>query len=285
MPSVVIPAHQEEASIAAAIDSVLQDDLDDLEIVVVANACSDRTASRAAAASDSVTVIETDIAGKCHAMNLGDSAVTSFPRAYMDGDVDLIPGTLGSLMESIGRGLHLTCPKARLEPSGLSTAAKLVLKGQSTNQFYNGEHAPNGSGIFVVSEAGRSRWGAFPEHVINDDGFVGLHFTLEESRVTPDAISNVYPPITFWDMIGPRSRSIRGNWQLEKLYPDLYHRRYRGIGRGNAGSILRNPGRWFPGMFYGASRLLARARALAQLRGNDWNQDRSCHSRSGRESG
>ena len=198
----------------------------------------------------------------------------------MDGDIRTHPGTLRMLFESVERGLHLTSPTGRFDPSELSMAARLVLKGQASNQFYKGDHAPNGSGIFVLSEEGRSRWGLFPETIINDDGFVGLHFDFEESRVIHEAISEVYPPRTFRSMIGPRSRSIRGNWQLARLYPDLYEKRYKGIGRKNAGSILRKPDRWIPGMFYGASRIIARAKALIQLKGDHWNQDRSSHSRS-----
>ena len=123
----------------------------------------------------------------------------------------------------------------------------------------------------------------FPEAIINDDGFVGLHFDFEESRVIHQAIANVYPPKTFRSMIGPRSRSIRGNWQLAHRYPDLYKRRYEGIGRNNLGSILRKPDRWIPGMYYGAVRTIARAKALTQLKSNDWNQDLSSYSRSNRK--
>ena len=279
MPSVVIPAHQEENSIVKAIKSLLGDEIDDLEIVVVANACSDRTARRAAAVSESVRVIETEISGKCHAMNLGDEAVTSFPRMYMDGDVSLLPGGFRRLLDSFEQGFHLICPRGRFDRSGLSTAARLVLDGQASNRFYNGNHAPNGSGIFMLSGTGRSRWGKFPEAIINDDGFVGLHFDLKESQVIREAVSVVYPPKTFRDLIGPRSRSIRGNWQLARLYPEMYQKRYEGIGRDNAWSILQSPNRWVPGVFYGTARILARARAMTELGGDDWHQDRSGKSR------
>ena len=44
MPSVIIPAHNEEAMIERVIQAVLADGVKDLECVVVPNACSDRTA-------------------------------------------------------------------------------------------------------------------------------------------------------------------------------------------------------------------------------------------------
>ena len=44
MPSVIIPAHNEEAMIERVIRSVLADGIEDLECVVVPNACTDRTA-------------------------------------------------------------------------------------------------------------------------------------------------------------------------------------------------------------------------------------------------
>ena len=48
MPSVVIPAHNEEAGIERTLRGVLADAVPDLEIVVVVNATTDRTAEIAA---------------------------------------------------------------------------------------------------------------------------------------------------------------------------------------------------------------------------------------------
>ena len=44
MPSVIIPAHNEEAVIERTLRGVLADGIENLEVVVVVNASTDRTA-------------------------------------------------------------------------------------------------------------------------------------------------------------------------------------------------------------------------------------------------
>src|SRR5688572_25787192 len=90
MISVVIPAHNEEAVIARCLAALVRGARDgELDVVVVCNGCSDRTAQAARGFGASVTVIETDVASKVHALNLGDAAARSFPRFYIDADVVL----------------------------------------------------------------------------------------------------------------------------------------------------------------------------------------------------
>ena len=78
MPSVIIPAHNEEAIIERVISAVLAEEIENLECVVVPNACSDRTAERARRFEPAVRVIETDTPGKCNALNLGEGTSPDF---------------------------------------------------------------------------------------------------------------------------------------------------------------------------------------------------------------
>ena len=88
MISIVIPAYNESVSIAKCLHSVFSQTLDEpMEVVVVCNGCTDNTAEIARAFRPEVTVIETTVGSKVVALNLGDEAVTSFPRIYLDGDM------------------------------------------------------------------------------------------------------------------------------------------------------------------------------------------------------
>ena len=88
--SVVIAAHNEEDVLGRCLDALLQAARpDELEIVVVCNGCTDRTADVARAYGDGVRVIETPQASKTAALNLGDARVSGFPRFYVDADVTL----------------------------------------------------------------------------------------------------------------------------------------------------------------------------------------------------
>src|SRR5215475_4602896 len=77
--SIVIPAHNEEASIGSNLGHLLAGAApDEFDVVVVANACADRTAD--IARTHNVRVIETPQPGKANAVRIGDAACRMFPR-------------------------------------------------------------------------------------------------------------------------------------------------------------------------------------------------------------
>ena len=94
--TLIVPAHDEAGHIVPCLDAVLASDLRDvaLRIVVVANGCTDDTASRArrfapraAQAGCDLRVIATPQGGKLRALQLGDAAAGPGPRLYLDADV------------------------------------------------------------------------------------------------------------------------------------------------------------------------------------------------------
>src|SRR3954468_3654219 len=90
MISVIVPAHNEEAVIGQGLRALTEGArAGELEVIVVCNGCRDATAKVAAAFGEPVKVIETDVASKTHALNLGDAAAGGFPRIYVDADVAL----------------------------------------------------------------------------------------------------------------------------------------------------------------------------------------------------
>ncbi|MGA8273701.1 MAG: glycosyltransferase, partial [Candidatus Sulfotelmatobacter sp.] len=85
MVSIIIPAHNEGAVIARTLKAMTDGAQPaELDIIVVCNGCSDDTAAVARRFSPAVRVLETAIAGKTNALNLGDEAARSFPRVYVD---------------------------------------------------------------------------------------------------------------------------------------------------------------------------------------------------------
>src|ERR1051325_6388342 len=87
--SIIIAAHNEGPVIEKTLRSILANALDrPLQVIVVANGCSDDTAARARAVGVPIEVIETPLGNKVNALNLGDRAAKYFPRAFMDADVE-----------------------------------------------------------------------------------------------------------------------------------------------------------------------------------------------------
>ena len=105
MISVIIPAHNEQAVIRRSLESLTcGSQPGEVEIIVVANGCTDATADAARAFAPAVRVIETPIASKIHALNLGDQAASGFPRFFIDADVVLPLDALRRLAARLDAG-------------------------------------------------------------------------------------------------------------------------------------------------------------------------------------
>ena len=87
MFSVIIPAYNEASVIDRCLSAMLADARPgELEIVVVANNCSDDTAARARRHGELVKVVETPIGSKIHALNLGDRRYEATVELEVSGD-------------------------------------------------------------------------------------------------------------------------------------------------------------------------------------------------------
>lgn len=272
MPSVIIPAHNEEADIARTLRAVLVDQVPELEIVVVVNASTDRTAEIARSIDPRIRVIETGIPGKTNALNLGEESLKSFPRIYLDADIELKPGSVRRLVEA-GEGRHpIVSPRPSFDLTGCTPGIRLYMHACRYNHYF-GRGAPNGSGCFVLTEEGRSRWGVFP-NLVADDGFVHGHFSAEESLTIEEAVAIVGPPHDLDSLLKVRARVRRGTFELERLHPDLmanHHSQAAGL----LGRMLIRPWSWPALVVYTWVRLHERRIGRAQLERGDtgWARD------------
>ena len=278
MPSVIIPAHNEEAMIERVIGSVLAAGIEDLECVVVPNACTDRTAEIARRFEPRIRVIETETPGKCNALNLGERHLTRFPRVFLDGDIVLREGALEKLLSASGPKRPIVSPMPVFILTGASLAIRLFFRAQRFNGYFGGE-APNGSGTFVLTEEARSRWEAFPE-IIADDGYVQGHFRPEERSVVVEAEAEVGQPRNIPSLLEVRARVRRGHAELRDRHPELM-RNHVSRGGSMIRSLLPRPLEW-PGMLvYGYVRVAERLISKRQRRrgvGLEWGRDESSRS-------
>ena len=104
MTSIIIPAHNEEKVIERCLLPISPYiERDGIQVIVVCNGCTDKTANLVSRTSDRIICIETDTTSKANALNLGDEAAQSFPRFYIDADISIsmeaIQATANSLEE------------------------------------------------------------------------------------------------------------------------------------------------------------------------------------------
>lgn len=214
LASVVIPAHDEERVIARCLETLLGGSAPgEFEVVVVANGCGDRTADVARRAG--VQVIETGAAGKAGALVLGDGACSTFPRLYLDADVQLTTDAARRLVDAMVSTDALACaPAPTFDVSAVNGLARRVQKVHE--QLVAPRRALAGTGVYVLSERGHDRVFPLPD-VISDDGYVDRSFAPDERLVLSDVHSLVRIAPTFRATLRRRVRLREGTRQLDGL--------------------------------------------------------------------
>nr|WP_157527046.1 glycosyltransferase family 2 protein [Kibdelosporangium sp. MJ126-NF4] len=211
--SVVIAAHDEEAVIARCLRSLTSGAKPgELDIIVVANACGDRTAQIARA--ERVRVVETPVAGKAHALGLGDAECRTFPRLYLDADVDLDMVSLRRMLTAIERGALACSPVPEYDLNGVSGVAKRFHR--VFDRLVADRRGLSGAGAYMLSKEGHGRVFPLPL-VVSDDGWVHRTFSASERRVVEEARSVVRPARTVGAVIRRRARVRLGNRELDLL--------------------------------------------------------------------
>lgn len=96
--SVIIPCYQQGRFLAEAIDSVLQQGRDDLEVIVVNDGSTDETDSVARSYGDRIVYIFQENHGLSSARNAGIRAARGQYIAFLDSDDAYLPGTIDKLV-------------------------------------------------------------------------------------------------------------------------------------------------------------------------------------------
>lgn len=207
--SVIIPAHDEEHVIAETLRALLDGaDPGELEVIVACNGCTDDTAGVAARFGEPVRVVETPVASKMAALNLGDEAATGFPRIYQDADVHLSIADVRRIAATLEQGDVLAAaPQPRFDLSSSSWAVSSVYRIYS--QLSVVRENLIGAGVYALSETGRRRFDRFPD-IMSDDLFVSSQFAPHERRKVEGAHVVVRPPATAVDLIRTKTRAYVG---------------------------------------------------------------------------
>jgi glycosyltransferase involved in cell wall biosynthesis len=283
MLSVIVPAHNEEAVIESSLRAMTESAGEgELEIIVVANGCTDRTAEIARNCGPYVRVIETEVASKIHALRLGDEVAGGFPRYYVDADV-ILP------LESIRRvrvalqeeGCLAAAPTMRVDLTGSSWAVRAYYDIWMSLPYH--KSGMIGSGVYAMSRAGRERFDVFPD-IISDDGFARLMFSSEERMTVEDASFVISAPKKLSGVLKIKTRSQKGAVQLKRLFPELLKNDVRDY-QSSFIDIFRTPGRWPKAAVYLYVSAYTKLRAywMNYVGGlGDWERDDTSRASTGR---
>jgi hypothetical protein len=181
--------------------------------MVIANGCSDDTATIAGAYGPAVQVVSTSIASKSHALKLGDKHARGFPRLYVDADIELRTADVRALADALRQpGVLAAAPRRVLTMDGRSRTVRWYY--EVWQRLPTVQDGLFGRGVIAVSETGHERLAAVPQ-VMNDDLAASVAFTPDERRVVSDARVVIHPPRTTRDLLRRRVRALTGIAQLQ----------------------------------------------------------------------
>jgi len=276
MVSIVIPAHNEAGVIAHCLEQLVQpyEGLG-VEVIVVCNGCSDNTAE-IARGFDQVKCIETDIAYKTHALNIGDKAASYFPRFYLDADIRLSFDNISKIILAMEKQHALAAiPRGQMDFTGSSWAVKSYYDIWM-NLPYN-RKGMMGAGVYVISEEGRKRFSKFPK--IHSDGlFIRGIFKGSELIGVRDAFSIVNAPTRLIGLVKIMTRSRMGVQEYKENFPQSVEKHECPDYGGAIKELLYQVHLWPKAGIYLSINLISRMRAHQQKKAvgfTQWERDDS----------
>ena len=247
--SIIIPALDEAETLPRCLKGLLGQDFDGtMRVIVVDNGSRDATvaiarqwAERFAAAGHDLRVIRLGRPNKCAALNAGDAVASADCRIYLDADAELSRNCISRVASTLcgESGIYFCCPK--LEVAGARSWITRRYARVWSGLPWVAEDAIGG-GFYAVNEAGRRRWGDFPD-LLSEDSFAQAQFRRSERRVVSDATFVIHLPEGFRDLVKVRTRWASGNRQLARQYSGDWGRAAYPW-RGRIKSLLMRPGLW-----------------------------------------
>ncbi|MGH8479884.1 MAG: glycosyltransferase [Gammaproteobacteria bacterium] len=287
MISVVVPAYNEGMVIERCLRAMLEEARPgELEIVVVCNGCKDDTAARVRKFGPMVTVIETPEGGKIHALNLGDEAATSFPRFYVDADIELSTAALRDVVALLGDDSPIlaAAPKAVVDYRDRSLLVRSFYEVWTRLPYF--DEGMIGAGVYAFSRRGRARFDKFPD-IIADDAYARLVVAPHERRCSSGSTFTITPPTTLRGIVQIKTRVLAGNYELRRKFPELVANETTDAAR-SLRVIAITPRLWPHAPIYlgvmAVAKLLAH-RKLEQRREREWNRDETSRAAAARRGG
>lgn len=220
--SIIIPAHNEASVLGRCLSNLLTGTLPgELEIIVVANGCNDKTCEVAREFGDAVRVLETPAASKVEALNIGDRTASHFPRFYVDADVQISIEAVRETCQLLDRdGVLAASPKLSWDLSQSSLGVKCFYHVWRLQPYFDDGRL--GSGVYALNSEGHKRLHKFPD-VTADDEYVRQLFKPAERATAFGSSFLVTPPSSLLDLVKIKTRSRRGTQQLKEHVVTLQH--------------------------------------------------------------
>ncbi len=277
MASIIIPARNEARVIGETLSALLGQIEPNDEVLVVCNGCEDGTAEVARGFGGIVKVLETPVASKTHALNLGDGAATTFPRLYLDADVRLMENAWTCMKVAMSDARFMAAsPVPIMDFSGSTLLVRAYYRIWLSLPYC--QSGMMGAGAYMLTEKGRRRFDAFPD-LISDDGFVRAQFREEERGRVEGAVAQVRAPANLKWLLKIKTRSRLGVMELRARFPQLAGNEEKDYA-GGLYRLMARPKDWPALVAYVSVTLLIRwlaRKRFTNLSQYEWEKDESSH--------
>lgn len=271
LATLLIPAWNEAAVIGRTL-ACLQNGLarGRLRLVVIANACTDDTAAIARQAAPDALVLETPVAGKCHAMNLGLAyAEPGQPVVFLDADLDVTAAEVLALIAPLLAGRALACcGRMEVDATAASAPARAWVRAWRLNPYF-----PRGKfgGLFALSAQGVDRVFPLPA-ITGDDEWIRRAFAPDDVACVPSCYFVARAPRSLRALIQTRRRTLRGARVISAMG------RPAPAGEGSGAMLLAallQPRRWLDVAVFVAVMLWVRLLLAIESTAPHWERDQT----------
>lgn len=264
--SIIIPAHQEETTIARCLSALLMEAAPgEFHVIVAANGCTDATAD-VARAFPGVEVIELAEGSKIGAVNAARALAPRGPHVYLDGDLAITTQSARALVKALSEGAMAAIGRMDVDLSHSSWPVRQFYRTWRVHPYF--DHGKFG-GVYALSPQAQARIGHMPR-LTNDDEFVSRHFSLAETAFVPQASFTAMAPARLADLVKVRTRVSRGNAELATRGT-----RAKGPGfKTFLARVMPRPHLWAGFCIFAAVTLMA-ARKARHAKAGVWERDES----------
>jgi glycosyltransferase involved in cell wall biosynthesis len=274
--TIIIPAYNEETVIGRTLNALLEGARpDEFEVIVVCNGCKDNTADVVRGGFPKVTVLERVEASKTAAINAGIEAASGDAVLLLDADIELDAGAARALLEAACRpGVKAAIGHMAVDTCGAHWTVRAFYRVWMEHPYLrNGKFAA----AIALSPAGLAYVGSLPR-VTADDSFLRRVIPSDQVAVVDSVRFLVRAPRTLRSLVRVRSRSYRGNRELEAL-DSCRQADFSGEANGLVRRVAARPALWPPACVYLAITLVARGLARRGT-GARWERDLTTRSSS-----
>jgi hypothetical protein len=215
--AVIVPAHNEAAVISRLLARLApaagHEQVPGLDVIVVANGCTDDTAQVAAACGPPVRVLSIPEPSKRAALLAGDAAAISYPRIYIDADIEIGLADIQALVRVLSEpGILAAGPERVLPMAGRPWPVRWYY--DVWTRLPEVQAGLFGRGVIALSEEGHRRVAGLPA-LQADDLASSLSFGPGERAIAGGAQAVIQVPRTTADLLRRRIRVATGVAQVE----------------------------------------------------------------------